>query len=120
MATLIFAGPAYADRCAELGASFHAQLEAFVPDNHPDDLDHNLMVGQTLLLTVDYESPLIAERLYNQWAAGTGYGTCLWLGTMQSSRDSWRGQVFDIGTRVIVLDSAYRVKPFEECVLCHS
>lgn len=100
------------------GRSFHAQLSAFVPENHPDDETHDEMVGRTLRRAIEDHQPEFAVEEYNVWAGKAGYEPISYFGTF----DGWLRA--DIASTIIEVDQSYRVRPFQATLkreaLCRS
>lgn len=96
-------------RCKELGKSFHDQLEAQLGhENHPEDPDHELMVGQALLVAVEYAAPELAEKLYNEWAIVSGYEPIGYI------YQAGRSYMVDIKTALVKIDTRYKVTILED------
>lgn len=79
-----------------IGRAFHAQIEAHVPDNHPDDDTHNYAVGAALCGALA-GNVVKSINLYNRWASVAGYG--------QATIVSVNPPVVDIGTALLELTS---------------
>lgn len=92
----------------ELGRLFHMQLDALVPDNHPQDDEHDVQVGRALRLAIEGGEPERAADQYNAWARGAGYEPVTFLGTVGGCLRA------DIASAVIEVDPQYFVRVVEE------
>lgn len=93
------------------GHEFHVQLEALAPEGaHPDDDEHDEMVGRTIRLAVKENRPEEAMEAYNHWAFRAGYVPIRYLGTV----DGWMRA--DIVTAKVEINADYELRLLEEMV----
>lgn len=105
----IFSDPKVQETCRVIGADFHRQLGAQVDEEqHPDDGDHDAMVGQALYIGVEYRSPALALDAYNQWAAQSGYAPIMITCRVEfpNGASDW---VLDIVTATVVVNRQYQI-----------
>lgn len=87
----------------ERGREFHRQLEAQIPDNHPEDKEHDAKVGKALRRAIEDKKPVEAVEEYNAWARRAGYEPISYLGTVDGRMRA------DIVSAVIEVDELYHV-----------
>lgn len=75
------------------GEAFHRKLEHLIPENHPEDQNHDMAVGVALLM-VKAGNVDKALTFYNKWAVFAGYG--------QVQLISQNPLIIDMGTEFLV------------------
>lgn len=91
-----------------LGRSFHDQIEASIPEDHPYDPVHDEQVGRAMRAAIEGKDPERAESEYNEWAEANGYDPVKFLGEVDGRlRMLASGYTIDVG-------KDYRVTVVEE------
>lgn len=103
-----FSDPRIQATCRAIGEDFHRQLRAQVEDLHPDDADHDEMVGQALYVGIEYNAPTLALEAYNQWARQSGYApiTLTCRVEFPNGATDW---ILDIKTATVVVNRQYQI-----------
>ena len=91
-------------RFAALGQTIHDRLELLLgAPNHPDDPNHNGMVGIAATMAVR-GFPQHAEGFFNEWACRSGYAPVRFMGACAG----W--QTFTIANAVVSIDPHFNLK----------
>ena len=103
-----FSDPGVQVACRQIGEAFHRQLHAQIADSHPDDPDHDAMVGQALYLGIEYNAPTLALEAYNQWAKLSGYVPITVACRIEypNGNTDW---ILDIQTAVVAVNRRYGI-----------